>query len=330
MELDKASLSQATLVLSTLVGDGDYTREINLKDTDAEQGSLTLAPGFYLLNIQLQKLSQTVGRTEAVHIYSSMETRAEYTFQSNDFVEPASGNVIILQTYGTGAASDGSVSHTFVELYNKSENAVNLDGWSLQYADGTSADVAQTAAWAKINLSGSIPAHGSYLILGKKNNNSARLQITETDVDAAKTDWTLSNRSYKVALIASQTLLTVANPFNIDGAGTTAAGYMDLVGVINASPADDINACETAYAELISKQKAARRGSLNDTDDNSADFIAVDYRTSGARDWEIAVWKPRGSVAGAWDPFAEPEEPDTTLSLLIFQVYGTGTKTHDC
>jgi hypothetical protein len=216
-----------------------------------------------------------------------------------------------------------------VELYNKSEKAVNLNGWSLQYADGTSADVDEAASWAKIDLTGIIPAHGSYLILGQKNNDAARLQIDAADANVSKTDWVLSNRSYKIALIANQTLLAVDNPFDIDGAGSTAAGYMDLAGVINSAPADGINAYETAYAEIISKQKAARRKNLNDTDDNSTDFIAVDYRTSGAKDWEVAAWKPRGSAAGAWEPFAEPEEPAAASALLIFQVYGTGPNTQD-
>jgi hypothetical protein len=333
LQLDKESLSSATLVLLTLAEDGDYEEEIDLMDDDAEQGSLTLTPGFYLLNIRLEKASQNVGRTEAVHIYSNLETRAEYTFRSSDFTggtsSVAEGDVFILQTYGTGTATDGAVSHTFVELYNKSESAVNLDGWSLQYADGSSADAAEAAAWAKIDLTGSIPAHGSYLMLGQKNNDTARLQIDDADANVTKTDWVLSNRSYKVALMANQTLLTVANPFDTDGAGTKSAGYMDLAGVINSAPADGIDAYETAYAEIISKQKAVRRSSLNDTDDNSADFIAVDYRASGAKDWEVAAWRPRGSVAGAWDPFAEPEEPAAASALLIFQVYGTGPNTQD-
>jgi hypothetical protein len=333
LQLDKESLSKATLVLSTLAEDSDYEEKIDLTDDAVEQGFLTLAPGFYLLNIRLEKAAQYVGRTETVHIYSNLETRAEYTFRSSDFTSgnstPAEGDVLILQTYGTGAASDGSISHTFVELYNKSEKAVNLAGWSLQYADGTSADVAETAAWTKIDLTGSIPAHGSYLILGQKNNNTARLQISETDADVTKPEWTLSNRSYKVVLMANQTLINVDNPFDTDGAGTKSAGYMDLAGVINSAPADGVNAYETTYAEIISKQKAARRGSLNDTNDNSADFISVDYRTSGTSNSEVEAWKPRGSIAGAWEPFVEAEEPAAAPAIFIFQVYGTGPNTQD-
>jgi hypothetical protein len=245
-----------------------------------------------------------VGITEAVHIYSNLQTHAEYTFKSSDFTSGNSvadqGGVLIFQVYGTGPnTQDGSVSHTFVELYNNTDAAVNLSAYSLQYADGISASAATVSPWTKIDLTGTIPAHGSYLIRGiQKNTESGaigRLQVTTPDIDAS--GFILSNRSYKVALMSNQTLLTVANPFDIDGSGTKAAGYVDLIGVINSAPADDIDAYETAYAEIISKQKSARRSSLSDTNNNSTDLTAIDFRTA-----VLTKYQPRNAATGAWIP----------------------------
>jgi ribosomal protein L20A (L18A) len=221
------------------------------------------------------------------------------------FAEPeepaAAPELLIFQIYGTGPnTQDGSVSHTFVELYNNSDTAVNLGAYSLQYADGISSSASIVSPWTKIDLTGTIPAHSSYLIRGghknTENGTVGRLQVAAPDRDVP--DFTLSNRSYKVALMSNQTLLTVDNPFDAGDGGTKAAGYVDLAGVINsASDADSIDAYETAYAEIISKQKSARRNSLVDTDNNSADFQDIDFRTAN-----LEKYRPRNTDAGAWTP----------------------------
>jgi hypothetical protein len=58
------------------------------KDLAAEpQGTVSLDPGYYLVRIQLENSYQKAGRTEIVHIYPNMETRADYTFTAADFTE---------------------------------------------------------------------------------------------------------------------------------------------------------------------------------------------------------------------------------------------------
>jgi hypothetical protein len=169
----------------------------------------------------------------------------------------------------------------------------------LQYADGTASGINTVADWTKIDLTGTIPAHGSYLIRGVQKNTESgtvgRLQIATGDCDVA--DFTLSNRSYKVVLMANQTLLTVANPFDTNGSGAKASGYVDMVGALNSPPADGIDACETASANVISKQKSIRRSSLSDTNNNSADFKDIDFRTA-----DLAKYQPRNIADGEWTP----------------------------
>jgi hypothetical protein len=232
----------------------------------------------------------------------------------------SSEKLMILQAYGAGPNKDGAVSHTFVELYNNTNADINLSTYSIQYADGISASVDTVSGWTVINLTGTIPAYSSFLIRGVKMNDDSggtvgRLQINSADQNVAS--FNMSNRSFKLALMSNQTKLAVANPFDIDGTGAKAAGYVDLLGAINAAAeGDEIDASETTPAR-ISKQRASRRGTLADTDNNESDFSPVDYRTA-----DMTIPRPRTSSEGAWDPVTgeggAPQEPgDEKLPLTI-------------
>ena len=198
--------------------------------------------------------------------------------------------LLILQVYGTGTDNDGAVSHSFIELYNNTDSAINLNTYSLQYANTTGAN------WTVINLTGTIPAKGSYLVRGNNNNAGGRLQLGAADQNV---EFYLDNRNFKVALMANQQKLTVENPFAMTGG--KAKDYVDMVGVKNGNN-DNIDGYETALAQVISKQAAARRSSLTDTDNNSTDFVRIDYRTTGATDAQVTQYRPRSSSNGTWTP----------------------------
>ena len=204
--------------------------------------------------------------------------------------------LLILQVYGTGTATDGAVSHSFIELYNNTESPVNLSTYSLQYANTTGTD------WTVINLTEVIPAKGSYLVRGNNNNTGGRLQLGAADQDVV---FYLDNDGFKVALMANQKKLTVINPFAMTGG--KAEGYVDMVGAANGNDPDAFEG--TLLSGAISKQAAARRGSLTDSDNNNTDFVRIDYRISGINNELLEVRKPRNSSAGAWNPFEEPAEP---------------------
>ena len=70
-------------------------------------------------------------------------------------------HVLVNQVFG---ASDDAevVSHSFIELYNPTEEAVSLDGWALYYK--SSADGKQSDAWLSLTLQGEIAAEGYFLI----------------------------------------------------------------------------------------------------------------------------------------------------------------------
>ena len=57
--------------------------QIDLLETPAD--TVALAPGYYMMTIRLQTGYETAARTEVVHIYSNMETVADYHFTEDDF-----------------------------------------------------------------------------------------------------------------------------------------------------------------------------------------------------------------------------------------------------
>lgn len=70
----------------------------------------------------------------------------------------AKAQVVINEVYGGGGNSGATYKNDFIELFNNGSVAVNLTGWSVQYASSTG------TTWQVTNLSGSIPAHAHYLI----------------------------------------------------------------------------------------------------------------------------------------------------------------------
>ncbi|MCL2763712.1 MAG: lamin tail domain-containing protein [Treponema sp.] len=236
------------------------------------------------------------------------------------------GKLLILQAYGTGPGG-AAVNRSFVELYNSTKQPINLQGYTLWFSNGIRTDGGSPATveptepdWYEIELTGSIPSMGSFLILGpERGSNWTGITIEESYADIYNENFLLFNRAFKVALIKGTAELDtdIQNPFDTDGEGKKIEGYVDMVGSRNAET-DQILGFETAPARN-SGSEAVRRKDLDDTDDNSVDFIAARY--PNMTNEEKGVRRPRNSAAGAWDPFAaipEPQPSDNTL--LIFQL----------
>ena len=225
--------------------------------------------------------------------------------------------VLILQAYGTGDSTDGGVSHSFIELYNKSDETADLTGYSLQYSTGGT-------SWRVIRLDGkTIPARHSFLILGMKMNGRdpdgiwGLLQLNEADADMRFPDFQMSNRSFKIFLVESSVPVRIRNPHDINGnkTGVRYEGYVDLLGVNDNDETADIDAFETNTLGIaglkgpffISKGKSARRINLTDTDDNSRDFQRIEWRqrfgdAESLSTADFEALRPRSSKDGEWNP----------------------------
>ncbi|MDR1100173.1 MAG: lamin tail domain-containing protein [Treponema sp.] len=285
-------VKDGTSVTLSVPDDEGYTGVAWYVDGDSTAAgtgySITLDPAAY--NVREHTL--TVTATKNAKPYS--ET-VEFTVLAEAPASGPLGSVLILQAYGTYNKTDGAGSHCFVELYNISNDAIDLSGSSIQYA-GPSA-----SSWTVINLSGSIPAHASYLIRGWAGNSGARLNLTSVTPDVSDTSFRPSNDGWKIALMSNQTALAVHNPFDIGG-GAKSAGYVDMVTAYNNDSSYSGTGHETAPNDGISKQKSARRKNLIDTDNNSVDFRGIDYRTSGTSAAQLEQYRPRTAADGAYSP----------------------------
>ncbi|MCL2879338.1 MAG: lamin tail domain-containing protein, partial [Treponema sp.] len=225
------------------------------------------------------------------------------------------GKVLILQAYGTGSKNDGGVSHSFIELYNKSGSEADLSGYTLQYSQGG-------VNWTVMDLSGrKIPSGCSFLVLGKQMNarsdlaGTGLLQLDPAHADMVFPDLQIDNNEFKIFLVQGTDALAVRNPFDVKGnrSGVKADGYTDLLGVNDTDETKSIDAFETSELTnaaiqapyYASKGKSIRRITLIDTDDNSRDFQRVEWRTNQAESIspaEFEAFRPRSTKDGAWDP----------------------------
>jgi hypothetical protein len=224
-----------------------------------------------------------------------------------------SSTVLILQVYGNKGKTSAAVSHSFVELYNTTGAAIDLSGYSLQYSEGGT-------VWEKLDLTGTIPAGGSYLVRGKavtdteggSLGSAAGLALTDVTPDQVW-DLGLSAVQFKLCLLRTKNPLTVANPFTANN-GQPVADYLDMFGAFDndAEALTEFEKIIDGYegdipAGMLSKQKSARRKSLTDHNENAYDFAGFDYRdkdidSKGNSDEDRAKFAPRTSAAGTYTP----------------------------
>ena len=205
------------------------------------------------------------------------------------------GHVIINQVYG--AADDGYADHSFIELYNPTDTAVNLNGWSLQYR--SSEEGQQDDKWNVLELTGVIGAGDYYLIrCGAVTTPSGDYQVPQGNQEW---DMVLYNKGLSVVLLSTAEALTDAFSGDVTADGfVLPAGFVDLAAVQgnDATDAQIPPAYEGAYAAIQSKKKAIRRVDFTDTDHNAADFEEVNYSKSVSAD--------KGPHAGSAAVIPEP------------------------
>jgi len=174
---------------------------------------------------------------------------------------PAAPGIVINEAYLSGGSTGAAFRNKFVELYNNSDAAVNLGGWSLQYRSGTG-----TSAPSGItSLSGSIPAKGHFLIKGASNNASSTApELPAADVDGSGT----FNPAGTSGTIVLAKQATAMNPLPV-GSVTGNPAVADLLGYGTS------NTFETAAAAAPAGNtdvKSLNRSNGADSNNNSADL----------------------------------------------------------
>jgi len=93
--------------------------------TDGSEGTIPLPAGYYQMFIELNTGSQIAGRTEIVHIYSNMETIADYTITDGDFTTPTA-----IAPLPAGTWINGNITTAYAE-----------DWYSIEVTNGTTYNI---------------------------------------------------------------------------------------------------------------------------------------------------------------------------------------------
>lgn len=92
--------------------------------------------------------------------------------------QAGSRNVVISQVYGGGGNSGAILRSDFVELFNRGSTAVDITGWSVQYA------AAGGSTWMVTGLSGSI-GPGQYYLVQEAQGKGGSLSLPATDASGS-------------------------------------------------------------------------------------------------------------------------------------------------
>lgn len=179
-------------------------------------------------------------------------------------------HVIIDQVYGGGGKGDTPIANSFIELYNPKNEGITLSDYSLVYGDKT------------LSLSGTIPANGSYLVVGAAEETSDEYLTYDLPAADQTCDWAINNKSYTIKLMNGEN--------EID---SVTAGSSDTT--------------------KVSKQKSLKRNSHADTD-TDADFQIIVWEKSEVTVNEAYVTTnaPRNSKGEQGSVHTAAQEPTYT------------------
>ncbi|HEY3501585.1 MAG TPA: lamin tail domain-containing protein [Actinocatenispora sp.] len=189
----------------------------------------------------------------------ALTTAAGLTLAFVGTASATSADVVVGQVYGGGGNSGATYTNDYVQLVNRGGTAVDLSGWSVQYAS------AGGTSWQVTTLSGSLPAGGTYLV-GEAAGTGGSTPLPSPAVTGSIA---LSATSGRVALVAATSALSCG------AACAHADGVHDFVGYGAVSDA------EGTPVPALSNTTAAVRSTGADTDDNAADFAVAAPDPSG-------------------------------------------------
>ena len=164
--------------------------------------------------------------------------------------------VVISEVYGGGGSTTSAWQRDYVELYNPTDQAVDLSGTSVQYrsSGGTSNPTGVTA------LTGSVPAKG-YFLVGEGNRVGRR-------AGAGTGSQRLHRHEWHAPAPSSSPTRPRALPAPPTGSLTGDPAVLDLVGYGTSNTYESAAAAATSTSTSLERNAAGA-----DTDDNANDLV---------------------------------------------------------
>jgi len=166
-------------------------------------------------------------------------------FVTASAAQAASPAIVISEAYGGGGNSGAAWKNDFVELYNRSDSPVDVNGWVVQYYSAAGTVPASGTA----TLAGSVPAHHTYLVQMAAGTGGTAPLPTPDAIGAAA----MSGTNGRIDLLQVDSTL------------------VDRLAYGTATPAEG-----SAAPGLTNTTSATRNSPCVDTDDNATDFRATD------------------------------------------------------
>ncbi len=213
------------------------------------------------------------------------------------FANPAGTQVVINEVYGGGGNSGSHYKADYVELYNPTGSAVDLTNWTVQYRSATGTSPSKTA------LSGSIAAHGHYLIQESTGTSGDQTALPTPDLTGtlalSGTGGVVILASSATNVVAQGNLVGVGDVVDAVGWGTTTTSYEG-----------------TAPAPATDNTTSVSRTGAADTDHNDADF------TKGAPTPESSATDGGASAVAVTNPGAQSATAGTAIAPLTLVASG--------
>ncbi|MBP2436200.1 ExeM/NucH family extracellular endonuclease [Microbacterium amylolyticum] len=169
---------------------------------------------------------------------------------------PDGSTLVISEVYGGGGNSGAPLTHDFVELFNPTDEVIDLGPLAIEYRS------ASGGSGGTVDLVGQVDAGVHFLIQLAAGNNSDLPGLPTPDQDGGNVN--LAGANGRVFLFDKTSSFDSA----IAGDRAGADGLVDMIGYGSAA------SFEGAAAPALSNATSASRDAQGtDTDDNAADFV---------------------------------------------------------
>jgi DNA/RNA endonuclease G (NUC1) len=201
----------------------------------------------------------------------------------------AVGAIVISQVYGGGGNTGSTLRNDFIELFNRSNNPIDLTGWSVQHYSSSN------TTWLATALTGIIQPHSYYLVQEAAGTTGGTTDLPTPDAIGTIG---LSSSSGLTALSSSMDVPT-------SQCGLLTSSLMDFV----------------SYGSVSCSGKPAVGGPLVNTIGIARVLGGCKY-TPAATDFAIGAPAPRNSSTAQNNCTVTSEE--TAPHVMISQLYGGG------